>query len=234
MTMSIQALTIALAVLGQTGLAVGAACSDDAGTCQNETQDEVSMLSHGTRQRIATHGFQCGALVCAAGSLCCDEAPAALCGSAKSTCCYNPGKTIANLCAPGSSCNTNTGNCFADTSFQCGNIACSEGSVCCDGAPAALCGGAGSTCCYNPGKTIANLCSPGSVCNAAGNCEAPAHSKICGSITCSEESVCCAEGFAPPLCGSPGSTCCYNKFKTVANLCSPGTACNEITGNCFA
>merc|ERR1712190_561809 len=105
---------------------------------------------------------QCGsvpkntaALTCSTESVCCDEAPAALCGSPESTCCYNPEKTVANLCGKGSKCNTNTANCYAAElgQFQCGAIACSEGSVCCEaGYPkaAALCGGKDSTCCYDP------------------------------------------------------------------------------------
>merc|ERR1712113_849512 len=118
--------------------------------------------------------FQCGAIACAKESTCCDEAPTALCGGKKSTCCYNQDKSIANLCAPGSSCNENTGNCYASSlgQFACGAIACSKDSVCCDEAPAALCGSKGSTCCYDPFKKVANLCAPGSFCLPTGTCAA--------------------------------------------------------------
>merc|ERR1712157_108714 len=118
------------------------------------------------------------ALTCSTESVCCDEAPAALCGSPESTCCYNPEKTVVNLCGKGSKCNTNTGNCYAAElgQFQCGAIACSEGSVCCEaGYPkaAALCGGEDSTCCYDPVTKIANLCGKGSQCNVlTGHCHA--------------------------------------------------------------
>uniref|UniRef100_A0A6U6NAW5 Granulins domain-containing protein n=1 Tax=Alexandrium andersonii TaxID=327968 RepID=A0A6U6NAW5_9DINO len=120
----------------------------------------------------------CGALFCASDAVCCDRAPAALCGSPGSSCCYNPSMTIANLCAPGWSCNADTGNChIADTpvhgnnTIQCGALFCAKGSVCCDEAPAALCGAPDSTCCYNPSKTIANLCARGTHCHAeTGTC----------------------------------------------------------------
>merc|ERR1711879_1118281 len=100
---------------------------------------------------------RCGAMICSKESTCCDEAPTGICGSPESTCCYNPEKTIANLCAPGSSCNANSGNCFASSlgQFQCGVIACAKESTCCD----------------NKDKSIANLCAPGSSCNEnTGNC----------------------------------------------------------------
>eukprot|EP00413_Alexandrium_margalefii_P040892 CAMPEP_0204603108 /NCGR_PEP_ID=MMETSP0661-20131031/57056_1 /ASSEMBLY_ACC=CAM_ASM_000606 /TAXON_ID=109239 /ORGANISM="Alexandrium margalefi, Strain AMGDE01CS-322" /LENGTH=158 /DNA_ID=CAMNT_0051614147 /DNA_START=71 /DNA_END=550 /DNA_ORIENTATION=+ len=123
---------------------------------------------------------RCGALFCADNALCCDQAPAALCGSPESTCCYNPSKTMANLCAPGTHCDASTGHCYigmmatSNSSIRkCGAIICAPGSVCCDGAPAALCGAPGTTCCYNPGRSIANLCAAGSHCNAeTGNCYA--------------------------------------------------------------
>eukprot|EP00415_Alexandrium_ostenfeldii_P001669 UN1669 len=123
----------------------------------------------------------CGALFCAEGSVCCDKAPLALCGFPGSTCCYNPGRTIANLCAPGSRCNLATGNCYlpgwslqsnrSSSSFQCGALICAQGSRCCNQAPAALCGSPDSECCYNPSKSIANLCAKGTYCNHdTGNC----------------------------------------------------------------
>ena len=71
---------------------------------------------------------------CSSESVCCDGAPAPLCGSPDSTYCYNAEKTVANLCGKGSSCNPNTGNCFASSlgQFQCGAITCNENSACCD------------------------------------------------------------------------------------------------------
>merc|ERR1712113_1118168 len=85
---------------------------------------------------------KCGALIAPKDATCCDEAPTAIYGSPASTCCYDPDKTIANLCAPGSSCNTKSGNCYASSlgQFQCGVIACAKESVCCEEAPTALCG----------------------------------------------------------------------------------------------
>jgi len=56
----------------------------------------------------------CGALFCEETAVCCDQAPAAACGSPGSTCCYNPTKTVANLCAPGSQCDAATGTCQTD------------------------------------------------------------------------------------------------------------------------
>ena len=100
---------------------------------------------------------------CSSESVCCDGAPAPLCGSPDSTCSYNPKKTVANLCGKGSPCNTNTGNCFASSlgQFQCEAISCTEGSICCEaGIPKApaLCGGKYSSCCYNPVTKVAKLC----------------------------------------------------------------------------
>merc|ERR1719188_633282 len=220
-------------MLGQAAVVAGEATCDGNATCAEAQQEEVSMLSHWAGQRTAVYGKQCGAIVCAGpASTCCSEAPAALCGSPGSTCCYNPGKTIANLCAPGDKCNNQTGTCFTATSFQCGAISCSAGSTCCSDAPTPLCGSPDSTCCYNPTKTIANLCAPGSRCNADGNCVADHTMFKCGNIYCSNGTTCCDKG-PTALCGGAGSKCCYNAFKTVANLCAPGSACNEITGNCF-
>merc|ERR1712113_1026963 len=130
---------------------------------------------------------QCGAMACSKDSICCDagykakgSAAPALCGGKDSTCCYNPITQVANLCGEGSSCNTNTGHCYASSAgeFQCGAIACSKDSICCDagykeGKSAALCGGKDSTCCYNPLTKVANLCGKGSHCNVAtGKCYA--------------------------------------------------------------
>merc|ERR1719188_1571559 len=120
-------------MLGQAAVVASEATCDGNATCAEAQEEEVSMLSHWAGQREAVYGKQCGAIVCAGPeSTCCDEAPAALCGSPGSTCCYNPGKTIANLCAPGTHCNAD-GNCVADnTMFKCGNIYCSSGTTCCD------------------------------------------------------------------------------------------------------
>jgi len=221
-----------MVMLGQAAVVAGDAACDGNATCAGAQEaEEVSMLS--SRQLLTVQGQKCGALVCAAGSTCCSEAPAALCGSAGSTCCYNPGKSIANLCAPGDKCNTQTGTCFTASSFQCGTISCSSGSTCCSAGPTPLCGSPDSTCCYNANKTVANLCAPGSSCDGHGNCIVDETMFKCGNIYCSDGTTCCDE--APTaLCGGAGSTCCYNAFKTVANLCAPGSACNEITGNCFA
>lgn len=207
----------------------------------DQTPDQVKQIQEQARklQDMALNfsGQQrCGAMICSKESTCCDEAPTGICGSPESTCCYNPEKTIANLCAPGSSCNTNSGNCYASSlgQFQCGVIACAKESVCCEEAPTALCGSKGSTCCYNKEKTIANLCAPGSSCNFnTGNCFASSLGQFaCGAIACAKDSVCCDE--APTaLCGSPGSTCCYDPLKKIANLCSPGTFCSP-SGRCAA
>jgi len=69
-------------------------------------------LAAGNLQGL-TSAKTCGALFCAQTAVCCDQAPAALCGSPGSTCCYNPGKTVANLCAQGSQCDAATGFCHA-------------------------------------------------------------------------------------------------------------------------
>merc|ERR1719414_1864681 len=45
------------------------------------------------------------------GSVCCSNDAYGLCGSPGTTCCESPGGTI-NLCAPGSHCNQQTGNCY--------------------------------------------------------------------------------------------------------------------------
>merc|ERR1719203_2555644 len=164
--------------LGPTGICGGpeSTCCYNPNTMVANLCDKYSSCNTNTGHCFSSaHGqFQCGKIACTAGSTCCDEAPAALCGGQGSTCCYNPEKTIANLCDPYSTCNPNSGNCFASAhgEFACGMIACAAGSVCCDEAPAALCGSPGSTCCYDPLKQIANLCAPGSFCLPTGNCVA--------------------------------------------------------------
>merc|ERR1719343_1541570 len=56
-------------------------------------------------------GFFCKAAWCSDGSVCCKNDAYGLCGSPGTTCCFSPGGII-NLCAPGSRCNQQTGNCY--------------------------------------------------------------------------------------------------------------------------
>merc|ERR1719468_1027309 len=119
---------------------------------------------------VDQEGFFCKAAWCSEGSVCCSNDAYGLCGSPGTTCCQSPGGVI-NLCAPGSKCNQQTGNCYvgkkpeeAGLGFFCKAAWCSEGSVCCSNGAYGLCGSAGTTCCESPGGVI-NLCAPGSHCN---------------------------------------------------------------------
>uniref|UniRef100_A0A7S2DY81 Granulins domain-containing protein n=1 Tax=Alexandrium andersonii TaxID=327968 RepID=A0A7S2DY81_9DINO len=118
----------------------------------------------------------CGLLTCAQDFVCCDEAPAALCGHPGSTCCYNPSKTIANICAPGWACNEATGYCDIQSNYttvQCGALTCAAGATCCDQAPVAVCGAPGHKCCYKSGSMMAMICVEGTTCNnETGICKA--------------------------------------------------------------
>mmetsp|Transcript_74024 Transcript_74024/g.165663 ORF Transcript_74024/g.165663 Transcript_74024/m.165663 type:complete len:215 (-) Transcript_74024:264-908(-) len=76
--------------------------------------------------RGQTSAQTCGALICAQTAVCCDKAPAALCGSPGSTCCYNPVKTVANLCATGSQCDAATGSCHVGNGTLLGSTKSSD------------------------------------------------------------------------------------------------------------
>merc|ERR1719343_1741656 len=86
--------------------APGSHCNQQTGNCyvgetEPEEEDEVDL------------GFYCKAAWCSEGSVCCSNDAYGLCGSPGTTCCFSPNGGIINLCAPGSHCNQETGNCYA-------------------------------------------------------------------------------------------------------------------------